>query len=191
MSFLYDTAYRLGISPWDLGKPMDELVDLIEGPSALPPGRAADLGCGAGTKSIYLARQGWDVTGVDISAQALKHARDRTAEAGVAVRYIEADILDMPLDLAERRFEFLLDFGCAHNLRNSAKSAYAKAVAGIAAPQATLYLYGFTKGPQSITREQIDNDFGPYWELVSAEPGSIRRWPDAGPVWYRMVVRDR
>ncbi len=169
---------------------MDELVDLIEGDNSLPAGRAIDLGCGAGTKSIYLARHGWKVTGVDISGQALTHARTRTAEAGVDVDYIQADLLNMPSELAERRFDFLLDFGCAHNLRNTAKAAYAEATAGIAAPGATLYLYAFTRGPQSVTRKQIDTDFAPYWNLVSAEPGSIRRWPDAGPFWYRMQLRE-
>lgn len=35
--------------------------------SALPVGRALDLGCGEGGDVVWLAREGWDATGVDLS----------------------------------------------------------------------------------------------------------------------------
>jgi 2-polyprenyl-3-methyl-5-hydroxy-6-metoxy-1,4-benzoquinol methylase len=41
----------------------------------LTPGRALDLGCGEGGDSLWLAGQGWDVTGVDISTTAIDRAR--------------------------------------------------------------------------------------------------------------------
>ena len=42
-----------------------------------------DLGCEPGRNAIWLARRGWGVTGVDVSAVALAQAADRAREAGV------------------------------------------------------------------------------------------------------------
>lgn len=189
VSKAYNVAYKVGFSPWDLGPPMPELVELIEGENRLTPGNAVDLGCGGGTKSVYLATHGWRVTGIDMAGEALKQARGKAAEAGVDVEFVEADLLNVPAGAVRDDHDFLLDFGCAHSLRNEAKAAYASGIAGFARPGATLVLYAFTKGPLSVRPEEIDTAFGPHWDLVSATPGSIRRKPDAGPMWYRLTRR--
>lgn len=62
------------------GNPNPTLVDLVAG---LEPGRAIDLGCGEGGDAIWLARQGWTVTGVDISPTAVARAEGAAIEAGV------------------------------------------------------------------------------------------------------------
>lgn len=188
VSKVYNMAYKVGFSPWDSGPPMPELVELITGPARLAAGRALDLGCGTGGKSIYLAQHGWAVTGADIAPEALRKARKRAAEAGVEVDFVQCDLLDIG-DALSGPYDFLLDFGCSHSLRDEAKARYAEGVARLAAPGATLYLYAFTKGPLSVRPEEIDTAFGPHWELVSAVPGSVRGTPDAGPMWYRMTRR--
>ncbi|MEM8976025.1 MAG: class I SAM-dependent methyltransferase [Pseudomonadota bacterium] len=52
----------------------------------LVPGRALDLGCAKGDDAIWLAQQGWDVCGVDISEAALVIARSNALKKGVADR---------------------------------------------------------------------------------------------------------
>src|SRR5207245_443504 len=74
----FELAYLFGIKPWDSGVPPPELVELIEGPDALKPGRAIDLGCGTGTNCKYRLEHGWDVAGVDYDPPALR-AAERTA----------------------------------------------------------------------------------------------------------------
>ncbi|MGH3439536.1 MAG: class I SAM-dependent methyltransferase [Sciscionella sp.] len=63
----------------------------------LDSGRALDVGCGEGADSVWLARQGWQVTALDISAKAVEHTKTLAAEAGVQVEGVTAGLLDAPL----------------------------------------------------------------------------------------------
>lgn len=58
----------------------------------LPPGRAIDLGCGEGRNAIWLAEQGWDVTGVDFSTIGIEKARRLATERGVEVAWLVEDL---------------------------------------------------------------------------------------------------
>ena len=58
----------------------------------LPPGRALDLACGEGRNAIWLARRGWEVTGVDFSEVAIAKAREAAAAAGVAATFVADDL---------------------------------------------------------------------------------------------------
>jgi thioredoxin reductase/SAM-dependent methyltransferase len=80
--------------PWT-GRPNQALVgELAERPA--PVGRALDLGCGAGADAIWLAEQGWEVTGLDVSAAALEQAALAARTAGVAdrVSWVRHDLAD-------------------------------------------------------------------------------------------------
>ena len=59
------------------------LVDTVKGKK---PGVALDVGTGQGRNAVYLAREGWDVTGMDISQAGLDAARANAAKAGVGIR---------------------------------------------------------------------------------------------------------
>ncbi len=50
----------------------------------LAPGRALDVGCGEGADALWLARRGWDVTAVDVSAVAIERAKTAAEAAGLA-----------------------------------------------------------------------------------------------------------
>ena len=74
-----DATPRWDAAFWDRGGSSDALWsghvsavvrDEAEG---LPPGRALDVGCGEGD-ALWLAAQGWEVLGVDVSRVALGRA---------------------------------------------------------------------------------------------------------------------
>lgn len=78
----WDERYSSQEKVWS-GNPNAQLVAEV---SALTPGTALDVGCGEGGDVIWLARQGWKVTGADFSANGLARAARHAAEAGVADR---------------------------------------------------------------------------------------------------------
>ena len=62
---------------------------------SLKRGTALDAGCGEGSESIWLATEGWHVTAVDISAEALSRGAERLRRFGLPsdhVEWIEADL---------------------------------------------------------------------------------------------------
>ncbi len=65
--------------------------------TTLPPGRALDLACGEGRNALWLATQGWTVTGVDFSAVALERAAELAASAAPLageLSWVRADLTD-------------------------------------------------------------------------------------------------
>lgn len=67
-------------------------AQLVAYASNLSPGRALDVGCGEGGDTIWLARRGWEVTGVDISPVGLSRAAANAQGAGVELTWRQADL---------------------------------------------------------------------------------------------------
>jgi 2-polyprenyl-3-methyl-5-hydroxy-6-metoxy-1,4-benzoquinol methylase len=65
---------------------------LVENVELLPKGRALDVAMGAGQNAIFLAKMGFDVEGVDISAEAVNTALSSARNAGVTIRVQVADL---------------------------------------------------------------------------------------------------
>ncbi len=199
MSLRYRALYRLGYTPWDQDHVPAELAALVEGASALARGRAIDIGCGTGTQAVYLARQGWQVTGVDAVERALAQARSRAESVGVSVRWVCGDVAKLPdLGLGDG-FGLLHDRGCFHDLPDRERDAYVAGVTSLAAPAATLLLMTFVPGPRRLgvatgaSEQEIQRRFGSLWEILSvqsdsgpAPPGPMRRVPR---IWYRLRRR--
>ena len=65
---------------------------LVENVDILPKGRVLDLAMGNGRNTIYLAKLGFDVEGIDISFQAVENASELAQRAGVAASAQVADL---------------------------------------------------------------------------------------------------
>ena len=76
-----------------------EEVEFVLEELSLPSGsRILDVGCGTGRHAVELAKRGYQVTGVDISAGMLAEAEKAVREAGVEVEFIHADAAQFTLD---------------------------------------------------------------------------------------------
>jgi 2-polyprenyl-3-methyl-5-hydroxy-6-metoxy-1,4-benzoquinol methylase len=76
----WDDRYSGEEKVWS-GNPNAQLVVEV---ARLNAGTALDVGCGEGGDVIWLARQGWRVTGADFSANGLGRAARHAEQAGVA-----------------------------------------------------------------------------------------------------------
>ena len=79
------------------GQPNGALVAEVAG---LTPGRVLDVGCGEGADAVWLARAGWDVTALEVSGVALQRAARHAHDAGVAVRWVHAELAEAHLPAA-------------------------------------------------------------------------------------------
>jgi SAM-dependent methyltransferase len=105
----WDERYASAEQVWS-GRPNGALVAEVAG---LRPGRALDVGCGEGADVVWLAQQGWDVTGLDVSQVALDRAALHARQAGASVRWVHADLVQAQLpagafDLVSAQYPALL-----------------------------------------------------------------------------------
>lgn len=60
-------------------------------------GPVLEVACGTGRLTLPIARDGIDVTGLDVSLPMLDRARSKAENAGLSVKWVHADCRDMPL----------------------------------------------------------------------------------------------
>jgi SAM-dependent methyltransferase len=168
----YRISYVLGFKPWDRGVIPRELAALVEGPKALPPRKAMDIGCGTGTQAIYLARHGWRVTAVDIVDRVLDAARRKAHAAGVSVEWKRGDAARLGEVAGEETFALLFDQGCFHGLPDAARDGYAAGASSIASRGAYFLVAAFAPArrgplPRGIGRDEIEARLA-LWDVLWA-----------------------
>jgi len=84
----WDKLYKGGECVWGL-EPDGELKTFLP---LIPQGKALDLGIGEGRNGLYLAQDGFEVEGLDISAEAVKKCNALASEHGLPVRARVADL---------------------------------------------------------------------------------------------------
>jgi 2-polyprenyl-3-methyl-5-hydroxy-6-metoxy-1,4-benzoquinol methylase len=74
---------------------------LVRSLAGLRPGRALDVGMGQGRNTLYLASQGWDTTGVDISSKGVELALKQAAERKLSIKAVVANFREFDLGKAQ------------------------------------------------------------------------------------------
>jgi SAM-dependent methyltransferase len=76
----------------------------------LKPGdRVVDLGCGAGSITIFLEEQGAQITGIDLAPGLIALARKEAVKRGAKADFIQANVLNYPLE--EGIYDLAVCFG--------------------------------------------------------------------------------
>jgi cyclopropane fatty-acyl-phospholipid synthase-like methyltransferase len=152
---------------------------VIEGPGAVPIGRALDLGCGTGTNVIYLAQHGWEVVGVDFSARAIQRARQK-ANGIAGARFVAGDVTRLrQLDL-QGPFDFVLDIGTYHGLPTKVRHTYVQGVVEVTRPGTLLLMWEIADrmtsipGAPTMQANEIADRFGKDFVVERVESGKGR-----------------
>jgi len=73
-----------------------------------------DLGCGAGRHSVYLARSGFDVVGIDVSKSALRIAKEWAQEENLGkLRLVQCTMTHIPL--RDSQFDAVISVSVVHH----------------------------------------------------------------------------
>jgi SAM-dependent methyltransferase len=185
MGFAYRLLYAVGYTPWEqparlpaVQRRISDLFEREEEGREPPHGQALDLGCGSGIWGVELARRGWQVTGVDFVPKALRRARERARQAGVEMRFVEADVTKLRASGIRSGFQLLVDFFLFHDeLTDEQRRAMGREVTAIAAPGATLLMTAWAPGrrgplPRGASRRDIESAY-PDWTVIDEEPFDV------------------
>jgi SAM-dependent methyltransferase len=99
---IFDNIYRHR-TPGFTTRPTELLASAIR---ERTPGRALDIGMGQGRNAVFLATQGWTVTGFDLSDAGLAIARESAARAGVTIDAVRAS--EREFDYGEARWDLVV-----------------------------------------------------------------------------------
>lgn len=169
----WDDHYKTGHMPWDSGLRSRELSRVVT-ESGIKPCRAADLGCGTGTNAVWLAQQGFAVTGFDISALALSAAQEKAEQAGVQIPLMQVDLCRPIGDI--QPFDFVFDRGCYHCARKVNLPGFLDSLKKLTHP-GTKYLSltgnaneQTEQGPPRLREDEIRADLGELFEFDFVRP---------------------
>jgi SAM-dependent methyltransferase len=200
MSLFYRIAYWIGFTPWErmsslpIYDQVTALFDREESERKQPFGKALDLGCGSGFSAVKLATRGWEVTGIDLVAKALRTARKRAHEADAHVRFVHGDITALRAAGVGSGFQFFLDLGAVHGFNDTERRAAGREVTAVAAPGATLLMAAWKPArrgpfPRGASRQDIEAAF-PDWTVIAEEAANVTGAPGpvkkADPRFYRL-----
>lgn len=104
----YDKIYTIPLTgdPASDGFTTDPSAIVVEAVKGVAPGTALDAGMGQGRNAVFLARQGWKVTGFDVSAAALEAARANAGTAGVKIETFKTSYADF--DYGAARWDLIV-----------------------------------------------------------------------------------
>src|SRR5262249_52003376 len=181
-----------GPAPWARGKPQGPFVavaDRVTSP-------VLDAGCGTGEHALFFAAQGLRVTGIDFVEEAIRRARRKAAERGLAVEFLVKDALT--LAGWGERFCCVIDCGLFHVFSDTDRRRYVEGLARVVEPGGRLFLLCFSdEEPGRVSRQELYDAFADGWEVESVQPCQIEvnpefteaRFSQGGPKAYFAVVR--
>ncbi|NOX32360.1 MAG: methyltransferase domain-containing protein [Deltaproteobacteria bacterium] len=109
---MFEERYKTGDTPWELDRVDSNLIEIIEKEN-IRPCRTLEIGCGTGSNAIWLAQNGFDVTGSDFSPLAIEKARAKSQQHGVEIHFFVDDFLKQ--EKSGSGFGLVFDRGCFHS----------------------------------------------------------------------------
>jgi len=94
----WDTIWARWASVWEARPPELAVVELAARLKGERRRRVHDLGCGLGRHLLFLAADGLDASGSDISPTAVRECRQRLRQAGLAAQVTLSDMADIQAD---------------------------------------------------------------------------------------------
>ena len=189
----FDLWYRFGTPDWEIDEPQPDLVAAAS--QGVIQGSVLGVGCGSGDNAVYLAKRGFAVTGVDVSAKAIALAERKARTASVQATFVRLDAFK--LATLATRFDTVIDFGLFHQFEGQMRAHYVRSLLHVCSSQDRLLLQCFSDqgeraerfGPRLVSQDELRVAFSAGWRIEWIRPASYRC--NAGrsyPSWLTLVV---
>lgn len=185
----WESAYT-GTPPWDIGAPQPEIVKLIEN-NEIPKGRILDIGCGTGDNSIFLAKNGFSMTCLDIAHLAIKKGKTKAAKQKVKVDFRIGDVLKLDEYFNQEYFNAIIDSGLFHTLSDEERSIFAKQIRRVLVKGGKYFVLCFSdkepgdSGPRRISKKEIEETFSKMFKInYIKDVFFATKWDKKGPKAY-------
>ena len=188
--------------PWYSPRPSPWLVRAVR-EQWIPRGvTVLDVGCGSGSNTLWLQRQGFRSVGIDISPTVIAVAMARARKAGLAAEFRTANAAALPFRTGA--FGAALDTGCFHSLPVRLRQPYAREIARVLRTGCPFLLTWIPREvrssvgpPHRPALAEIASVFEPWFLFTLIErhdSGSRRGWRVCGESFARctaLLVRRR
>ncbi|MGE2723559.1 class I SAM-dependent methyltransferase [Mycolicibacterium pulveris] len=141
----YEDGYRACPRFWP--SRVASALDALARETDLKGLKVLDLGCGEGTNAAWLARNGCEVTAVEISATALEHAERLWPDS--CVNWVHADSTELELGLA--KFDLIVAYGLLHCLPGDVIPSFVRRMQAATKPSGWNVLATFNDRSQDLT----------------------------------------
>jgi SAM-dependent methyltransferase len=184
----WDTYYKennVEEMPWYESNLDPDLKNEIKSRN-LSRGKFLDLGTGPGTQAIQLSNLGFDVTGSDLSENAIKKAKNLSTK----VNFVTDDFLNSKLP--ENEFDFIFDRGCFHIFDIEQRANYVTQIKRILGNNGILFLKCMSieekelpedEGPHKLSKSELKQVFSNDFEIKTIKDtvfqGTLNQFPKA------------
>jgi len=172
----FNDRYISGNLPWNINRPDFNLVNTIR-EFDIQPCKALDLGCGTGDNVFGAVKNGFIVTGIDISDKAIKIAKEKADKNNLKAEFFVRDLFKEEIPGAP--YEFIFDRGCFHTFdKKKQRKDYARIVASLLKKDGLwLTLAGnvddgrLETGPPKRSALDIATAVEPWFEIILLKQG--------------------
>jgi len=197
----WDERYRAGDLPWDQPQADPRLIRALRTFGPVQPPEVFEAGCGTGTNAIWLARQGYQVTALDLAPTAIERAKAKAAKAGLRIQWHVLDVLDVPEEMLETwrgRFGLFFDRGCFHSMPADRRADYVRLVVELLVPEGLwISLIGNAdddrpEGPPKLSAREVVGSVEETFEILLLEATRGQPQPDRPPpLMWLLAARKR
>lgn len=172
--------------PWELGGPSFELTRSVKEGYIVAPSRVLDIGCGLGSQAIYLAKNGFEVFGIDIAASAIEKAKKLAMYNQAKVNFLQADATALPFQADS--FDVIYDRGCFHHLKVHEQDAYKNELTRTLTDGGTFILVVFA---QLLAATELETFFAPSFELIEEDVFSYTEKGTGNTIALRSIIFEK